>query len=200
MVTQSPYQPMQPTVYYVSYAGSQYVTIKLKPTIPTSDALGKIELVFRQFTPGNPFTYKFVDDEYSSKFSDEQQIGDLATCFSILAIFISCLGLVGLASFVAEMRTKEISVRKVLGASNFHVWSLLSREFVQLVLIASVIAIPIAWYFLGKWLDQYDYRTTISWMVFVAAAGSAVFLTMLTISYQTIRVAMANPVKNLRSQ
>ena len=200
MVTQSPYQPMQPTVYYVSYSGSQYVTIKLKPTIPTSDALGKIEPVFRQFTPGSPFTYKFIDDEYGNKFSDEQQIGDLATCFSILAIFISCLGLVGLASFVAEMRTKEISVRKVLGASNLHLWSLFSREFVQLVLIACFIAIPIAWYFLANWLDQYDYRTTISWLVFVAAAGGALLLTMLTVSYQTIRVAMANPVKNLRSQ
>jgi ABC-type antimicrobial peptide transport system permease subunit len=200
MVTQSPYQPMQPTVYYLSYNGSQYVTIELKPAVPIRDALSQIEPVFRQFNPGSPFTYQFVDNEYATKFSDEQQIGDLASCFSVLAIFISCLGLLGLASFVAEMRTKEISVRKVLGASNLHLWSLLSREFVQLVLIACFIAVPIAWYFLAKWLDKYDYRTTISWLVFAAAAGGSLFLTVLTISFQTIRVALANPVKNLRSE
>ena len=200
MVTQSPYQPMQPTVYYLSYNGSQYVTIGLKPAVSMRDALGQIEPVFRQFNPGSPFTYQFVDNEYATKFSDEQQIGDLATCFSVLAIFISCLGLLGLASFVAEMRTREISVRKVLGASNLHLWSLLSREFMQLVLIACFIAIPVAWYFLAKWLDKYDYRTTISWLVFAAAAGGALFLTLLTISFQTIRVALANPVKNLRSE
>ena len=200
MVTQSPYQPMQPTIYYINYKGSRYVTLKIKPSVSMHDGLAKIEPVFRQFNPGRPFNYQFVDNEYATKFFDEQRIGNLASCFAILAIIISCLGLLGLASFVAEMRTKEISVRKVLGASIFHLWSLLSREFVQLVLIACFIAIPIAWYFLAKWLEQYDYRITISWLVFAAAGAGAIFLTLLTISFQTIRATLANPVKNLRSE
>jgi ABC-type antimicrobial peptide transport system permease subunit len=200
MVTQSPYQPMQPTIYNLTYNGSRYVTLKVKPAVSMQDGLAKIEPVFRQYNPGSPFNYQFVDNEYARKFFDEQRIGNLASCFAILAIIISCLGLLGLASFVAEMRTKEISVRKVLGASIFHLWSLLSREFVQLVLIACFIAIPIAWYFLAKWLDQYDYRITISWIVFASAGAGAIFLTLLTVSFQTIRATLANPVKNLRSE
>ena len=200
MVTQSPYQPMQPTIYNLTYNGSRYITLKVRPTVPMHNGLGKIEPVFRQFDRGSPFNYQFVDNDYARKFFDEQRIGNLASCFAILAIFISCLGLLGLASFVAEMRTKEIGVRKVLGASIFHLWSLLSREFVQLVLIACFIAIPIAWYFLAQWLDKYEYRTTISWIVFAAAAAGAIFLTLLTISFQTIRATLANPVKSLRSE
>jgi putative ABC transport system permease protein len=200
MVTQSPYEPMQPTIYVLDYNSAKYITLKLKPTVSMHEGLEKIEPVFRRYNAGSPFNYQFVDLEYARKFFDEERIGKLASCFAILAIFISCLGLMGLASFVAEMRTKEISVRKVLGASGLHLWSLLSREFVMLVLIACSIAMPIAWTFMSTWLDKYDYRTTVSWIVFAAAAAGSIFLTLLTISFQTIRATLVNPVKNLRAE
>jgi type IV secretory pathway VirB2 component (pilin) len=126
--------------------------------------------------------------------------GKLATFFAILAIFISCLGLFGLASFVAEQRTKEIGVRKVLGATILSVWGLLSKEFVALVLISCVLAIPLSYYYLHGWLQQFEYRTSISWWIFVAAVLGALLITLLTVSYQAIRAALANPVKSLRSE
>jgi putative ABC transport system permease protein len=147
------------------------------------ESLVKIEPVFRQYNGGNPLNYQFVDSEYARKFFDEERIGNLASCFAILAIFISCLGLLGVASFVAEMRTKEISVRKLLGVSGFQRWS---GEFVKLVLIACIIAIPVAWSFLDKWLDKYEYPTIISWTVLAAVAAGSIFLTLLTIIIQTI--------------
>ena len=134
------------------------------------------------------------------KFNDEKRIGNLATFFSILAIFISCLGLFGLASFVAEQRTKEIGIRKVLGATIYNLWQMLSKEFVVLVLIACLIAVPLAYYSLNNWLQNYEYRTTISWWVFAIAIGGALLITLLTVSFQAIKVAIANPVKSLRTE
>ena len=128
------------------------------------------------------------------------RIGNLATFFAILAIFISCLGLFGLASFVAEQRTKEIGVRKVLGASVFSLWKMLSKEFVALVIISCVIVAPLAWYFLDKWLLNYSYRTEISWWIFVAAGAGALIITLFTVSYQAIKAALMNPVKSLRTE
>ena len=145
MVMQSPYQPIQPTIFTMNPEWVSTITIRIKPTVAVSAALPQIESVFKKFNPGSPFEYKFTDEQYSKKFSDEERIGNLSTFFAILAVFISCLGLFGLASFVAEQRTKEIGVRKVLGASIFNLWQMLSKDFLALVIIACVIAIPLAW-------------------------------------------------------
>ncbi len=174
--------------------------MRIKPTATVHDALAKIETVFKKFNPGAPFDYKFTDDEYAQKFSNEERIGNLSTFFAVLAIFISCLGLFGLASFVAEQRTKEIGVRKVLGASVFNVWQLLSKDFVVLVIISCFIAVPVAWYYLYHWLQKYEYRTEISWWIFAAAGIGASLITLLTISFQAIKAALANPVKSLRTE
>jgi ABC-type antimicrobial peptide transport system permease subunit len=200
MVMQSPYQPIQPTIFTMNPGWVSTITIRIKPTVAASAALPKIESVFKKFNPGSPFEYKFTDVQYSKKFSDEERIGNLSTFFAILAVFISCLGLFGLASFVAEQRTKEIGVRKVLGASIFNLWQMLSKDFLALVIIACVIAIPLAWYFLHQWLQRYSYRTEISLWVFILAAIGALFITIATVSFQAIKAAMANPVKNLRTE
>ena len=176
MVMESPYNPVKPTVFFVSYTWASVITIRIKPGVPIRTAISKIEPVFKKFNPGGPFEYKFTDDQYAEKFENEQRIGNLATFFAILAVFISCLGLFGLASFVAEQRTKEIGVRKVLGATVFNLWKMLSKDFFALVIISCCIAIPIAWYFLHQWLQQYEYRTPVSWWIFVAAAGGALVL------------------------
>jgi ABC-type antimicrobial peptide transport system permease subunit len=141
-----------------------------------------------------------VDEEFGNKFSTEERIGKLSTYFAILAIFISCLGLFGMASFVAEQRTKEIGIRKVLGASILNLWRLLSTEFVVLVIISCIIAAPIAWYYLDSWLSNYDYRINIGWQVFAMAALAALLITLITVSFQAIKAAIANPVKSLRTE
>jgi len=199
MVTQSPYEPVPPAFFFLDdYLG--VITIRIKPNTPIHTALAKIEPVFKKYNTGNPFEFKFVDDEYAKKFSNEMRIGNLATFFAVLAIFISCLGLFGLASFVTEQRTKEIGVRKVLGASVFNLWRLLSKEFVILVTIALFISIPVAYYFMHNWLQNYEYRTAISWWIFAVAGLSALFVTLLTVSYQSIKSALMNPVKSLRTE
>jgi ABC-type antimicrobial peptide transport system permease subunit len=166
----------------------------------TKAALAAIAPVFKKYNPGAAFEYRFVDEDYAKKFNDEKRIGSLATVFAILAIFISCLGLFGLASFVAEQRTKEIGVRKVLGASLFHVWRMLSTDFVVLVVISCGIAIPIAWYFLHQWLQQYEYRAPMSWWVFAVASIGALTITLITVSWQALRAGLINPVGALRSE
>ena len=165
-----------------------------------STALAKIENVFKKIVPSAPFDYRFVDEEYGRKFSQEERIGKLSTFFAILAIFISCLGLFGLASFVAEQRTKEIGIRKIVGASVFDLWRLLSKDFVVLVIVSCFIAIPIAWNYMNGWLQKYQYRADISWWIFAAAIGGALLITLLTVSFQAIKAAVANPVKSLRTE
>jgi putative ABC transport system permease protein len=200
MVMESPYEPIKPTIFTMDKDWASTITIRIKPTVSVQDALAKVEKVFKKYNPGAPFDYRFIDEEYAKKFSDEQRIGNLATFFAILAIFISCLGLFGLASFVAEQRTKEIGVRKVLGASVFNLWQMLSKDFAWLVAISCVIAIPIAWYYLHQWLQKYEYHTDISLWVFVAACLGALIITLLTVSFQAIKAALANPVKSLRTE
>ena len=160
MIMESPYKPITPTVFLYDPNWANVITVAIKHNAPVKDALSKIEKVFKKYNPGAPFDYTFNDEDYAKKFADEQRVGNLATFFTILAIFISCLGLFGLASFVAEQRKKEIGVRKVLGASMYNLWQMLSREFALLVIISCFIAIPLAWYYLNSWLKQYDYRTT----------------------------------------
>jgi putative ABC transport system permease protein len=176
------------------------VNIKLSSRLSTTEALAKIENVFKKYNPASPFDFKFVDEEYNKKFFDEERIGKLATFFAALAIFISCLGLFGLASFVAEQRTKEIGLRKVLGATVIDLWSLLSREFLLLVIISLCIAMPTAYYFMSRWLLNYEYKAPISWWIFASAGLGALIITLLTISFHGIRAAMANPVKSLRTE
>jgi putative ABC transport system permease protein len=199
MVMESPYKPVQPTIFYMMYYGN-VIILRIKPTVPLRAALTKIEQVFKKYNPAGAFEYKFIDEEYARKFSDEERIGNLATVFAILAIFISCLGLFGLASYVAEQRTKEIGIRKVLGASVFNLWKMLSKDFVLLVMLSCVIAIPVAYYFLHQWLLSYEYRTPVSWWIFAAAGIGAFVITLLTVSYQSIKAALANPVKSLKTE
>ena len=199
MVTQSPYEPLQPSVFFCG-SWMSVINIKMKQGQPVNESLAKVAAVFKKFDPDVPFEYKFVDDVYALKFAGEVRIGNLAAVFAFLAIFISCLGLFGLSSFVAEQRRKEIGIRKVLGASVFNVWKLLSREFVLLVVISCLIAIPIANYLLQQWLHQYDYHTTLLWWIFAVAVAGALFITLLTVSFQAIKAALTNPVKSLRTE
>jgi putative ABC transport system permease protein len=200
MIMESPYKPVTPTVFLYNPNWVNLVTVRMKSGTPVQSTLDKIASVFKKYNPGAPFDYSFNDLEYAKKFSDEQRIGNLATLFTVLAIFISCLGLFGLASFVAEQRKKEIGVRKVLGASVFNLWRMLSKEFTLLVVCSCVIAIPLAWYYLHQWLQHYQYRTEISWWVIIAACAGAMLVTLITVSFQSIKAATANPVKSLRSE
>jgi putative ABC transport system permease protein len=199
MVTQSPYEPIEPAIFFLDgWLG--VITMRINPAVPVGEALAKIEPVFRKYNPGSPFEFKFVDEEFGRKFSDEERFGNLASFFTILAIFISCLGLFGLSSFVAEQRTKEIGIRKVLGASIADLWKMLSKDFVMLIIISLFIAAPIAYYFMKDWLEHYTYRTEISWWIFVLAGTGLMLITLLTVSYQAVKAAVANPVRSLRSE
>jgi len=200
MVTDSPYDPPVPTVYFIDCSWINFITVRLKKEIPLSASITAVQNVFKQFDPSGLAGYRFTKDSYEGKFSDEQRVGSIATFFTILAVFISCLGLFGLSSFVAEQRIREIGVRKVLGASVFNLWSTLSRDFVILVLIACVIAIPLATYMLDNWLSNYSYRTSIPWGLCAMAVLGAMLITLLTVSYQTLRAAIANPIKSLRTE
>jgi putative ABC transport system permease protein len=200
MVMGSPYEPVYRSVFVVDPSAQPIVDIRINPKVSPHAALDKIAAVFKQYNPSQPFDYKFIDDEYAKKFGDEQRIGKLAGGFAILAIFISCLGLLGMASFMAEKRRKEIGVRKVLGDTVFGIWRLLSGEFVILVVISLCLALPTAYYFMHGWLQHYDYRTDLSWPMFALTSAGAVIITLLTVSYQSIRAALTNPVKSLRSE
>jgi ABC-type antimicrobial peptide transport system permease subunit len=200
MVSESPYFPVRPTLFHLLKGGGDFVILRINPKMSASEAIGKIEKVYKTYNPAQPFEYQFVDEEYAKKFGDEERIGKLASAFASLAIFISCLGLFGMASFMAEQRIKEIGVRKVLGASVFNLWGMLSKDFVLLVIISLVIASPIAYYFMHNWLQNYQYRSDLAWWVFAVTGIGAMAITLLTISYQSIKAALANPVKSLRSE
>jgi len=200
MVVESPYQPARPMLYHILKGGGDFVMIKINPKISASEAIAKISDVYKRYNPAQPFEYHFVDDDYAQKFGNEERIGKLASVFAGLAIFISCLGLFGMASFMAEQRFKEIGVRKVLGASVFNLWRLLSKDFVILVTIAFIIATPVAYYFMHSWLQAYSYRSPITWWIFAVTALGAMVITLLTVSYQSIKAAMMNPVKSLKSE
>jgi putative ABC transport system permease protein len=195
----SPYSPVEPAVFGHNPFGF-VVMYRLAKNTNTHTAIDKISTVFKKYNPAYPYQYKFVNDEYEHKFNLEVLVGKLAGVFAGLAIFISCLGLFGLAAYVAEQRTKEIGIRKVLGASIAQVWLLLSRDFVVLVMISCVIASPLALYFLANWLKKYAYHVSIGPGVFIASGIAAIVITLVTISFQAINAALANPVKSLRSE
>ncbi|MFA6246985.1 MAG: FtsX-like permease family protein [Mucilaginibacter sp.] len=174
--------------------------VRLNKALPLSEALNKLTAVYKKYNPDYPFDYKFVDEEYSRKFRTEQLLGTLSNSFTVLAIVLSCLGLFGLASFSAEQRRKEIGIRKVLGATTANLWFNLSKEFVQLVIIAFIIGGAVSWHFMDQWLHKYTYRTDISPWVFVATIVISLAITIVTVSWQAIKAALSNPVKSLRSE
>jgi predicted permease len=201
MITQSPYEPVKQGVYvYDRQNNASYYNLRLNPNESASKNIATIERVFKEHFPDIPFEYEFVDGQYGEKFASEERIGTLSGVFTALAILISCLGLFGLTSFVAEQRKKEIGVRKVLGASIFNVWNMLSKDFLKLVIISCFIAVPIAYYIMNGWLQEYPYRVILKWWIFALAMVGAMLVTILTVSFQAIKAARANPVKSLRTE
>jgi len=177
-----------------------HLIIRMKSGSDVKASLTKIGDVMKRDNPGYPFEFKFFDSEFNQFFKSEMLIGTLSRLFAFLAIFITCLGLFGLAAYTAERRTKEIGIRKVLGATLANIVGLLSRDFLQLVSIGALIAFPIAWLVMNKWLQDYAYRVTMNWWVFLLAAIAALIITLMTISYQAIKAAVMNPVKSLRTE
>jgi ABC-type antimicrobial peptide transport system permease subunit len=201
MVATSPFQKVQPGLFTLAPATNlNDILIRVTPSNPMRQALAAIEKIFHRYNPASPFDFHFVDTDYALKFADEECIDGLTRVFTALAIFISCLGLFGLAAFTAGRRARELSIRKVLGSSIFNCWKLLTAETVRLVLLSSAIALPLAGLFMNKWLQQYEYRTPLHWWVFAAAAGGVLVLALLTVSFHALKAAHTNPAKTLRSQ
>jgi putative ABC transport system permease protein len=196
----SPFAPAEPTMFMIRANRKNSLIYRLSPQVKTQDAITQLTAIFNKYNPTYPYIYEFADEAYAGKFKLEVLIGKLAGIFAALAILISCLGLFGLAVYMAEQRTKEIGIRKVLGASVQQVWVLLSKDFIVLVLIGSVIATPLALYFLQNWLQKYQYRIAIQPVVFIWAALAAIAITILTVSFQAIKAGLANPVKSLRTE
>jgi uncharacterized membrane protein YdcZ (DUF606 family) len=201
MLMESPYEPVHQVIYYLPRrADTHFLIARLQPGLPVGETLARIRSVFQKYVPSAPFGYKFVDEEYDKKFAAEERTGNLAGFFAVLAVFISCLGIFGMASFMAEQRTKEIGIRKVLGASVLQVWGLLTKDFLILLGIALCIALPCAYFFMSQWLQQYPYHSGIPWWVFVGTALGALLITLATVSFQAIDAALSNPVNTLRSE
>lgn len=201
MIAQSPYEPVKQGMYvFDKNDNGSYYNLRLNPNQSAAQNLAIIERVFKEHFPNIPFQYDFVDEEYGQKFASEVRVGRLSGIFTALAILISCLGLFGLTSFVAEQRTKEIGVRKVLGATVFNVWNMLSKDFMKLVIISCFIAVPIAYYVMNGWLQEYPYRVILKWWIFALAMIGALLLTIITVSFQAIKAARSNPTKSLRTE
>jgi len=200
-ILQSPYRPMVPML--LEGPKNQFFNVihtRLNPAHSLTENLKSMEGIYRKFNPDFPFENHFIDDEYARKFDDEKRTSKLAGLFAGLSIFISCLGLFGLAAFMAENRIKEIGVRKVLGASTVQITRLLSTEFIKLVGVSIILAAPVAWWAMNKWLGKYDYHVKIEWWVFVVAGVLALVIALLTVSSQAVKAAWTNPVKSLRSE
>jgi putative ABC transport system permease protein len=197
---ESPFSPAEPTFFRYDPAAATNITYRLSRKVDAPAAIARLGTIFNKYNPSYPFLYHFVDDSYAEKFELEVLVGKLSALFAGLAIFISCLGLFGLAAYTAEQRTREIGIRKVLGATVSQLWYLLSKDFIALVIISCVVASPVAYYFLHSWLQKYEYRITIGPGVFVLAAAMALLITIVTISFQAIRGAMANPSRSLRAE
>jgi putative ABC transport system permease protein len=199
-LTNAPFSAAEPTIFVFQPDWTFNVMYRLSPNVSTQAALATLKPLFNKYNPDYPYSYHFADENYAAKFELETLIGRLAGIFAALAIFISCLGLFGLAAYVAEQRNKEIGIRKVLGASVAQVFLLLTKDFIVLVIISCIIASPIAFYFLQNWLQQYYYRISIGPLVFIIASATAIIITVATISFQAIKAALANPVKSLRTE
>jgi predicted permease len=200
VIDESPYTEAMPALYFLSDKNLDILNIKIKPTVGAATALSAIENVLKKLDPAAPFDYKFADQELAKKYMSEELIGKLAFLFAVFAIFISCLGLFGLAALDTVSRTKEIGVRKVLGASVAGISGLLAKDFLKPVLVAIVIASPVAWYFMQRWLADFAYRIEMEWWMFAAAGAVAVAVAVLTVGFQSVKAALVNPVKSLRSE
>jgi putative ABC transport system permease protein len=192
------HEPINPTVYLPSVSYS-YFTVKTDAANLQSK-ISQIKEMYKTIFPGNPFEYFFADESFDQQYKKEQDLGNLFITAALIAIFIACLGLFGLAAFSAQQRIKEIGIRKVLGASVTDITGLLSKDFLVLVMIAIVIASPVAWWGMNKWLQDFAYRTNIDWWVFAIAGFAAVFIALLTVGTQAIKAAVSNPVKSLRTE
>lgn len=194
------YGSSDPVIFFNDPSEARFMYVKAKSGSATASALAAMEASLKKFNPAFPFEYEFVDDAYDAKFKSEKLIGSLSQIFALLAILISCLGLFGLSAFTADQRRKEIGVRKVLGSSITGIVALLSKDFMRLVLLAILIAIPIAWLLMQNWLEGYAYRISINAWAFVIAGAIAIIIALLTISFQALNAARVNPVKSLRSE
>jgi ABC-type antimicrobial peptide transport system permease subunit len=199
-IYESPYENVQQLAVQGPKSWFNVLHFKLNPANSVEKNLQLAEGVFKKYNSQYPANFNFVDESYALKFQEERRIGTLAALFAGLTIFISCLGLFSLATYMAENRTKEIGVRKVLGASVMNISSLLSKDFLKLVIISFLIATPIAWYSMDHWLKGYNYHIDIEWWVFALAGFSASIIAIITVSYQAIKAAIANPVKSLRTE
>ena len=201
MITTSPYQEVPPMIYVLHYGRFiSGLNLKLRGSSSPSDALAAIEQVYTRYDSENIFTYEFADEAYANKFGNEERLVKIASFFALVAIFISCIGLLGISALSAERRRKEMGVRKVLGASVEKLWLLLSKEFIVIVLLAVFIAIPIAYYYMDQWVSNFSYHIDLQWWVFVAGGLSALIIALATVSYHAARAAISNPVEALRSE
>lgn len=201
ILSESPYQVAVPCIWHISGGQNNWdVVLRVNPSQSMSTALARIGELYSRYEHLYPMEYFFVDQEYAKKFGDEVRIGRLSLLFTVLAVLISGLGLFGMASYMAEQRSREIGIRKVLGASVSKLWLLLTREFLILVTIALLVAGPLAWLGMHEWLQQFPYRTGIDWWVFVAAGAGAIVITLATVSYQTVKAALTNPIRSLRTE
>ena len=196
----SPYENVRPTGVFFDKEYRTVLNIRFQEGVDTREALASTKAIYERLAPAYPFAYKFIDEEYDRKFASEERIGNLINAFALLTVFISCLGLFGLAAYTAERRTKEIGVRKVLGANMASIVLMLSKEYVYLIGVASLLAAPVAWYFLHGWLQNYAYRIEIPWWIFILSGVLALAVALLTVSFQSLRAALMNPVKSLRSE
>jgi putative ABC transport system permease protein len=199
-ILESPYEKINPMMIVGPSQFFQVVHIRLNPANTAAVDLAKANEIFKQYNPQYPFEYVFADESYAKKFNDEKRTETLARLFAALTIFISCLGLLGLSAYMAENRTKEIGIRKVLGATPANISLLLSKDFLKLIIISVVVASPVAMFAMNKWLSNYQYRTTINWWVFVGSGLLVIIIALITISFQAIKAAIANPVKSLRTE
>ena len=199
-VYNSMYAPAAPMIMYSDTSNVNFLTVRLKQNADTKTAVAKVEDIVKRNNPGYPVEFSFVDEQFDQLFKTETLIGKLAGVFAVLAIVISCLGLFGLSAYTAEKRTREIGIRKVLGASAAGLAGLLSKDFIKLVLISCLFAFPLAGWYMHNWLQDYEYRIGLSWWIFIIAGLLATVIALATVSFQAIRAAVANPVKSLRTE
>jgi putative ABC transport system permease protein len=175
------------------------VSLRLR-TNNVASTIKSIEALWKKMAPGEAFTYSFLNEDFNNMYRSEQRVGRIFIAFAILALFIACLGLLGLATYAAEQRTKEIGIRKVLGATVSNIAGMLSKDFLKLVIVAAFITFPVAWWAMSKWLQDFAYRTSISWWIFLLAAVVAVVIALVTVCFQAVKTAISNPIKNLRTE
>jgi ABC-type antimicrobial peptide transport system permease subunit len=195
-----PFKPVSPLVMIFTRDAFNNIFLRPKPGVDIKAALAAVTPIFDKYNPTLNFSYTFTNRDFAAKFNMENQAAQLAGIFGVFAIFISCLGLFGLAMFMAQRRTREIGIRKVLGATTSQLWMLLSTEFLWLVLLACLLASPVSWWLMNSWLQHYEYRITISWWVFPVTAAIAIIIALLTVSTQSVKAALSNPAKSLKTE